>query len=182
MKPTSACSGSRPKPAPSRNSSMVKPRTSGPPIIDGVTVAKGYERPLAQRWATISTHRSTRPAPMRWTYARRHRGAIPRCRGRRGALPCMSRPPSNWPRRLAQIGRRRQKGARALKLVSQLKTGQRLVVAGRRRLALGRICRLRRMPPTGGSTGVWLSGARLVDIENEAEAGPASMHPPSGRR
>ena len=59
-RPTSACSGSRPKRARSRNSSTARPRTCGRRSSTASPSPRAMRRRLAPRSATISTPRSTR--------------------------------------------------------------------------------------------------------------------------
>ena len=134
-----------------------------PPIIDGITVAKGYEKAIGAALATISMPRSIRP----------RRCAGP-CRSPEGdpalpegveALAAHVQAPVELKRRLAQIGVvARDRGA---ELVSQLKTGQRLVSLE------GDVWRwdgfvAAAHAPTGAARRL-AERARLVDIENELE-------------
>src|SRR6476661_6851799 len=95
-----------------------------PPIIDGVTVAKGYEKALGAALGDDLDAPVDPSAPMRWTNA----GATiddPALPAGVEALAAHVEAPSELVRRLAQIGIvAKERGA---ELVSQLKTGQRLV-------------------------------------------------------
>ncbi len=147
-------------------SKMVNSETKNlwPPIIDGVTVAKGYEKALGAALGDDLDAPVDPSAPMRWTNAgiREDDPALPE-----GVEPLANhvQAPAELARRLAQIGVvTRERGA---ELVSQLKTGQRLVspegdvwrwdgfVAGAH-------------APTGAARRL-AERARLVDIENELE-------------
>ncbi|MEA2830395.1 MAG: chromosome segregation protein, partial [Bradyrhizobium sp.] len=95
-----------------------------PPIIDGLTVAKGYEKALGAALGDDLDAPVDPSAPMRWTNSGVTEGdpALPE-----GvvALAAHVKAPSELARRLAQIGVvAKERGA---ELVSQLKTGQRLV-------------------------------------------------------
>jgi len=95
-----------------------------PPIIDGVTVAKGFEKALGAALGDDLDAPVDPSAPMRWTHAGVSEGdpALPE-----GvvALAAHVQAPIELARRLAQIGVvPRERGAA---LASQLKTGQRLV-------------------------------------------------------
>jgi chromosome segregation protein len=95
-----------------------------PPIIDGVTVAKGYEKALGAALGDDLDAPVDPSAPMRWTNSGVTEGdpALPA-----GVEPLAAHvdAPSELTRRLAQIGVvPKERGA---ELVSQLKTGQRLV-------------------------------------------------------
>ena len=136
-----------------------------PPIIDGVTVAKGYEKALGAALGDDLDAPVDPSAPMRWTNADVDRGRSCVARGRRSARrPCRRRRP-NWRgvwRRSASS--RSERGA---ELVSQLKTGQRLVSLE------GDVWRwdgfvAAAHAPTGAARRL-AERARLVDIENELE-------------
>ena len=111
-----------------------------PPIIDGVTVAKGYEKALGAALGDDLDAPVDPSAPMRWTNAGVTEGdpALPAgveaargaCRGaaRTGAPSCADR-------------RRRQGARRGTGIAAQDRPAA--GVAGRRRLALGRFCRRR---------------------------------------
>src|SRR5260370_18699336 len=94
-----------------------------PPIIDGITVAKGYEKAIGAALGDDLDAPVDPSAPMRWTNAGEH--------GEDPSLPegveCLAnhvQAPTELARRLAQIGVvAKDRGA---ELVSQLKTGQRL--------------------------------------------------------
>ena len=135
-----------------------------PPIIDGITVAKGYEKAIGAALGDDLDAPVDPSAPMRWTNA----GAT----GEDPALPegveCLAdhvQAPSELARRLAQIGVvARERGA---ELVSQLKTGQRLVSLE------GDVWRwdgfvTAAHAPTGAARRL-AERARLVDIEHELE-------------
>src|SRR2546421_5251483 len=94
-----------------------------PPIIDGVSVAKGYEKALGAALGDDLDAPVDPSAPMRWTNSGVTEGdpALPE-----GVEPLAAHvnAPSELARRLAQIGvMPKERGA---ELVSQLKTGQRL--------------------------------------------------------
>jgi chromosome segregation protein len=135
-----------------------------PPIIDGVTVAKGYEKALGAALGDDLDAPVDPSAPMRWTNAGIIEGDpdLPA-----GVEPLAShvQGPSELARRLAQIGVvSRERGA---ELVSQLKTGQRLVSPE------GDVWRwdgfvAAAHAPTGAARRL-AERARLVDIENELE-------------
>jgi chromosome segregation protein len=135
-----------------------------PPIIDGITVAKGYEKAIGAALGDDLDAPVDPSAPMRWTNA----GAT----GEDPALPegveCLAdhvQAPSELARRLAQIGVvAKERGA---ELVSQLKTGQRLVSLE------GDVWRwdgfvAAAHAPTGAARRL-AERARLVDIEHELE-------------
>jgi chromosome segregation protein len=147
-------------------SKMVNSETKNlwPPIIDGVTVAKGYEKAFGAVLGDDLDAPVDPSAPMRWTIA----GAT----GTDPSLPDGVQPlagyvqaPPELSRRLAQIGVvPRDHGAQ---LVSQLKTGQRLVSAE------GDVWRwdgfiAAAHAPTGAARRL-AERARLIDIENELE-------------
>jgi chromosome segregation protein len=135
-----------------------------PPIIDGITVAKGYEKAIGAALGDDLDAPVDPSAPMRWTNA----GAT----GEDPALPegveCLAnhvQAPPELARRLAQIGVvAKERGA---ELVSQLKTGQRLVSLE------GDVWRwdgfvTAAHAPTGAARRL-AERARLVDIEHELE-------------
>jgi chromosome segregation protein len=135
-----------------------------PPIIDGVTVAKGYEKALGAALGDDLDAPVDPSAPMRWTDA----GATfddPALPAGVEALAAHVEAPSELTRRLAQIGVvARERGA---ELVSQLKTGQRLVSLE------GDVWRwdgfvAAAHAPTGAARRL-AERARLVDIEHELE-------------
>ena len=135
-----------------------------PPIIDGVTVAKGYEKALGAALGDDLDAPVDPSAPLRWTNAGVTEGdpALP---DGVEALALHVEAPSELARRLAQIGVvARERGA---ELVSQLKTGQRLVSLE------GDVWRwdgfvAAAHAPTGAARRL-AERARLVDIENELE-------------
>jgi chromosome segregation protein len=135
-----------------------------PPIIDGVTVAKGYEKALGAALGDDLDAPVDPSAPMRWTNAGVTEGdpALP---AGVEALAAHVEAPSELARRLAQIGVvPKERGA---ELVSQLKTGQRLVSLE------GDVWRwdgfvAAAHAPTGAARRL-AERARLVDIENELE-------------
>src|SRR6267154_696111 len=135
-----------------------------PPIIDGVTVAKGYEKALGAALGDDLDAPVDPSAPMRWTDAGVTEGdpALP---DGVEALTAHVEAPSELARRLAQIGIvPKERGA---ELVSQLKTGQRLVSPE------GDVWRwdgfvAAAHAPTGAARRL-AERARLVDIENELE-------------
>ncbi|TMJ85231.1 MAG: chromosome segregation protein SMC [Alphaproteobacteria bacterium] len=135
-----------------------------PPIIDGVTVAKGYEKALGAALGDDLDAPVEPSAPMRWTNAgiTSDDPALPQGIE---ALAAHVDAPAELARRLAQIGVvARERGA---ELVSQLKTGQRLVSLE------GDVWRwdgfvAAAHAPTGAARRL-AERARLVDIENELE-------------
>jgi chromosome segregation protein len=135
-----------------------------PPIIDGVTVAKGYEKALGAALGDDLDAPVDPSAPMRWTDAGVTEGD-PSLPAGVEALAAHVEAPSELARRLAQIGVvAKERGAA---LVSQLKTGQRLVSLE------GDVWRwdgfvAAAHAPTGAARRL-AERARLVDIENELE-------------
>src|SRR6185312_9814070 len=135
-----------------------------PPIIDGVTVTKGYEKAIGAVLGDDLDAPVDPSAPMRWTNA----GASfddPSLPAGVDPLAAHVDAPSELARRLAQIGVvPKERGA---ELVSQLKTGQRLVSRE------GDVWRwdgfvAAAHAPTGAARRL-AERARLVDIENELE-------------
>ena len=135
-----------------------------PPIIDGVTVTKGYEKALGAVLGDDLDAPVDPSAPMRWTNA----GASfddPSLPAGVDPLAAHVEAPSELARRLAQIGVvPKERGA---ELVSQLKTGQRLVSLE------GDVWRwdgfvASAHAPTGAARRL-AERARLVDIEHELE-------------
>ena len=95
-----------------------------PPIIDGVSVAKGYEKALGAALGDDLDAPVDPSAPMRWSSLGVIDGDPALPQGIEALSAHVSAPPE-LARRLAQIGVvSRERGAQ---LVSQLKTGQRLV-------------------------------------------------------
>jgi chromosome segregation protein len=135
-----------------------------PPIIDGVTVAKGYEKALGAALGDDLDAPVDPSAPMRWTNSGVTEGdpALP---AGAESLAAHVDAPVELARRLAQIGVvAKERGA---ELVSQLKTGQRLVSLE------GDVWRwdgfvAAAHAPTGAARRL-AERARLVDIENELE-------------
>jgi len=135
-----------------------------PPIIDGVTVTKGYEKAIGAALGDDLDAPVDPSAPMRWTQAEiaADDPALPEGVE---ALAAHVQAPAELSRRLAQIGVvTRERGA---ELVSQLKTGQRLVSLE------GDVWRwdgfvAAAHAPTGAARRL-AERARLVDIENELE-------------
>jgi chromosome segregation protein len=135
-----------------------------PPIIDGVTVAKGYEKALGAALGDDLDAPVDPSAPMRWTVAGNDAGdpSLPS-----GAEPLAAhvQAPPELTRRLKQIGVvPKERGA---ELASQLKTGQRLVSPE------GDVWRwdgfvAAAHAPTGAARRL-AERARLVDIEHELE-------------
>src|SRR6476661_8936010 len=135
-----------------------------PPIIDGVTVAKGYEKALGAVLGDDLDAPVDPSAPMRWTNA----GASfddPSLPAGVDPLAAHVEAPAELARRLVQIGVvAKERGA---ELVSQLKTGQRLVSLE------GDVWRwdgfvASAHAPTGAARRL-AERARLVDIEHELE-------------
>ena len=135
-----------------------------PPIIDGVTVDKGFEKAIGAALGDDLDAPVDPSAPMRWTYAGVTEGDPALPEGVE-ALAAHVEAPIELARRLAQIGVvARERGA---ELVSQLKTGQRLVSLE------GDVWRwdgfvAAAHAPTGAARRL-AERARLVDIENELE-------------
>jgi chromosome segregation protein len=135
-----------------------------PPIIDGITVAKGYEKALGAALGDDLDAPVDPSAPMRWTHAG-VTGGDPALPSGIEALAAHVAAPIELTRRLAQIGIvARERGA---ELVAQLKTGQRLVSLE------GDVWRwdgfvAAAHAPTGAARRL-AERARLVDIENELE-------------
>jgi chromosome segregation protein len=135
-----------------------------PPIIDGVTVTKGYEKALGAALGDDLDAPVDPSAPMRWTNAGVTEGDPDLPEGAE-ALAEHVEAPIELARRLAQIGVvPRERGA---ELVPQLKTGQRLVSLE------GDVWRwdgfvAAAHAPTGAARRL-AERARLVDIENELE-------------
>ena len=135
-----------------------------PPIIDGVTVAKGFEKALGAALGDDLDAPVDPSAPMRWTNAGVS-AADPALPEGVDPLAAHVEAPVELARRLAQIGVvPRERGAA---LVSQLKTGQRLVSLE------GDVWRwdgfvAAAHAPTGAARRL-AERARLVDIENELE-------------
>ena len=135
-----------------------------PPIIDGITVAKGYEKAIGAALGDDLDAPVDPSAPMRWTNAGVTEGdpALP---AGVESLAAHVDAPAELARRLAQIGVvAKDRGA---ELVSQLKTGQRLVSLE------GDVWRwdgfvAAAHAPTGAARRL-AERARLVDIETELE-------------
>ncbi|MBJ7408462.1 MAG: chromosome segregation protein SMC, partial [Bradyrhizobium sp.] len=135
-----------------------------PPIIDGITVDKGFEKAIGAALGDDLDAPIDPSAPMRWTNVGHTEGdpELPE-----GAVPLSNhvQAPAELARRLAQIGVvPRERGA---ELVSQLKTGQRLVSPE------GDVWRwdgfvAAAHAPTGAARRL-AERARLVDSENELE-------------
>jgi chromosome segregation protein len=142
----------------------VQTKNLWPPIIDGVTVTKGYEKALGAVLGDDLDAPVDPSAPLRWT----NPGVIdgdPALPDGVEALAAHVQAPVELARRLAQIGVvSKERGA---ELVSQLKTGQRLVSLE------GDVWRwdgfvAAAHAPTGAARRL-AERARLVDIENELE-------------
>jgi chromosome segregation protein len=135
-----------------------------PPIIDGITVAKGYEKALGAALGDDLDAPVDPSAPMRWTHAGVVEGDPALPEGIE-ALAAHVQAPIELKRRLAQIGIvARERGA---ELVSKLKTGQRLVSRE------GDVWRwdgfvAAAHAPTGAARRL-AERARLVDIEHELD-------------
>jgi chromosome segregation protein len=135
-----------------------------PPIIDGVTVAKGYEKALGAVLGDDLDAPVDPSAPMRWTDAGVPEGDPALPEGVE-ALAAHVNAPIELARRLAQIGVvAKERGAA---LVSQLKTGQRLVSRE------GDVWRwdgfIAAAHAPSGAARRLAERARLVDIETELE-------------
>jgi chromosome segregation protein len=135
-----------------------------PPIIDGVTVSKGYEKALGAALGDDLDAPVAPSAPMRWTVAGEASGDPVLPAGVEPLAAHVQAPPE-LSRRLHQIGVvAKERGA---ELVSQLKTGQRLVSPE------GDVWRwdgfvTAAHAPTGAARRL-AERARLVDIEHELE-------------
>jgi chromosome segregation protein len=135
-----------------------------PPIIDGVSVAKGFEKALGAVLGDDLDAPVDPSAPMRWTNAGVTEGDPALPEGVE-SLAAHVNAPVELARRLAQIGVvAKERGA---ELVSQLKTGQRLVSRE------GDVWRwdgfvAAAHAPTGAARRL-AERARLVDIESELE-------------
>ncbi|MGP9813451.1 chromosome segregation protein SMC [Rhodopseudomonas sp. NSM] len=135
-----------------------------PPIIDGITVAKGYEKAIGAVLGDDLDAPVDPTAPMRWTDigVQADDPALP---DGVEALSSHVNAPPELARRLAQIGVvAKERGG---ELVGQLKTGQRLVSLD------GDVWRwdgfvASAHAPTGAARRL-AERARLVDIENELE-------------
>ncbi|MGY3412152.1 chromosome segregation protein [Bradyrhizobium sp. GM5.1] len=135
-----------------------------PPIIDGITVDKGFEKAIGAALGDDLDAPVDPSAPMRWTNSGVTDGdpELPE-----GVVPLAShvQAPAELTRRLAQIGVvPRERGA---ELVSHLKTGQRLVSPE------GDVWRwdgfvAAAHAPTGAARRL-AERARLIDIENDLE-------------
>ncbi len=142
----------------------VQTKNLWPPIIDGVTVAKGYEKALGAVLGDDLDAPVDPSAPMRWTNPGVTEGD-PTLPDGVEVLAAQVQAPAELSRRLAQIGVvSKERGA---ELVSQLKTGQRLVSLE------GDVWRwdgfvATAHAPTGAARRL-AERARLVDIENELE-------------
>jgi chromosome segregation protein len=142
----------------------VETKNLWPPIIDGITVTKGYEKAIGAVLGDDLDAPVDPTAPMRWTNANASMQdpSLPD-----GVEPLAKhvQAPAELARRLAQIGVvTKERGA---DLVSQLKTGQRLVSLE------GDVWRwdgfvAAAHAPTGAARRL-AERARLVDIENELE-------------
>jgi chromosome segregation protein len=135
-----------------------------PPIIDGITVTKGYEKALGAVLGDDLDAPVEPSAPMRWTDVGAH-GDDPALPDGIEPLAAHVQAPPELSRRLRQIGViAKDRGAA---LVSQLKTGQRLVSPE------GDVWRwdgfvTAAHAPTGAARRL-AERARLVDIESELE-------------
>jgi chromosome segregation protein len=142
----------------------VETKNLWPPIIDGVTVAKGYEKALGAALGDDLDAPIDPSAPLRWTIAGAG-DADPVLPADAEPLAAQVQAPPELVRRLKQIGVvPRERGA---ELVSQLQTGQRLVSLE------GDVWRwdgfvAAAHAPTGAARRL-AERARLVDIENELE-------------
>jgi len=142
----------------------VETKNLWPPIIDGVTVAKGYEKALGAALGDDLDAPVDPSAPMRWTIAGAGDGDPSLPTGIE-TLAAQVQAPPELVRRLRQIGVvPKERGA---ELVSQLKAGQRLVSPE------GDVWRwdgfvAAAHAPTGAARRL-AERARLVDIENELE-------------
>ena len=135
-----------------------------PPIIDGVTVTKGYEKAIGAVLGDDLDAPVDPSAPMRWTNSGISEGDPALPDGVESLATHVQAPPE-LARRLAQIGVvTKERGAA---LISQLKTGQRLVSLE------GDVWRwdgfvAAAHAPTGAARRL-AERARLVDIEHELE-------------
>jgi chromosome segregation protein len=142
----------------------VETKNLWPPIIDGVTVAKGYEKALGAALGDDLDAPVDPSAPMRWTIAGAGDGD-PQLPSGIDSLAAHVQAPPELVRRLKQIGVvTKERGA---ELTSQLQTGQRLVSLE------GDVWRwdgfvAAAHAPTGAARRL-AERARLVDIENDLE-------------
>ncbi len=123
-------------------SKMVNSETENlwPPIIDGVTVAKGYEKAFGAVLGDDLDAPVDPSAPMRWTMAGAERRRSGAARGRRAARrPCPGAAGAGAPAGADRRGAARARRAAGLAAQDRPAAG----VAGRRRLALGRLHRRR---------------------------------------
>jgi chromosome segregation protein len=142
----------------------VETKNLWPPIIDGVTVAKGYEKALGAALGDDLDAPVDPSAPMRWTIASAGDGDPALPAGVESLAAHVQAPPE-LVRRLRQIGVVSKE--RGTELVSQLMTGQRLVSLE------GDVWRwdgfvAAAHAPTGAARRL-AERARLVDIENDLE-------------
>ncbi len=176
-RPTSACSGSRPKRARSRSSSTARPRICGRRSSTASPSPRAMRRRSAPCSATISTRRSIPP--------RRCAGPMPASADGDPALPAgveaARRPCRGAGRTGAPPGadRRRAEGARRGTGVAA-EDRPAAGVAGRRRLALGRLCR--RGPRADRRRAASRRTRAPRRHRDTSWSRPASMPPPSGRR
>src|SRR5262249_55978550 len=135
-----------------------------PPIIDGITVTKGYEKALGAVLGDDLDAPVEPSAPMRWSDVGAH-GDDPALPEGVAPLAAHVQAPPELSRRLKQIGVVTKE--RGTALVAQLKTGQRLVSPE------GDVWRwdgfvTAAHAPTGAARRL-AERARLVDIESELE-------------
>ena len=138
-----------------------------PPIIDGVTVAKGYEKALGAALGDDLDAPVDPSAPMRWTHAGVTEGDPALPEGVE-ALAAHVEAPVRTGAAAGADRRRRQRARRGAGFATQDRPAA--GVAGRRRLALGRICR---RGPCADRRGTAAGRARPIGrYRKRARAGP----------
>ena len=148
-----------------------------PPIIDGVTVAKGYEKALGAALGDDLDAPVDPSAPMRWTNAGAT-GDDPALPAGVEALAAHVEAPVRTGAPSGADRRRRQGARRGTGVATEDRPAA--GVAGRRRLALGRLCRRRpRTDRRGAASGRTRAPGRYRDTNWSR---PAPTPPPSGRR
>ena len=174
----------------------VESKNLWPPVIDALTVTKGYEKAIGAALGDDLDAPVDQSAPMRWAGAAIDR-SDPALPDGVTALSQYVQAPPEVARRLAQIGVvERSNGQR---LAAKLKPGQRLSFARRRLLALGRLCYrrtradrrgapARRTRPPASDRGRARDGARRsetqqrrVEAAETARAAAAAARPKPAR-
>src|SRR6202008_1302999 len=148
----------------------VETKNLWPPIIDGITVTKGFEKAIGAVLGDDLDAPVDPSAPMRWTNVNAT-GTDPSLPDGVEPLANHVQAPPELSRRLAQIGVVTK--VRGADLVSQLKTGKRLVSLE------GDVWRwdgfvASAHAPTGAARRL-AERARLVDIENELEQAKSDL-------